>query len=162
MRRLLLGGVLFLSACGAKSPSNDANLKGNQAEPATAATASAANESEANSGEASSPPESGNALGTLPPEETALRFVGTWATSQANCALKAWRFTDDEITATDGPHCSIYKVSKVPGGYDLAAQCPSKKPVPTDLIKVRFAESARAMLVESNAISPMGLVYCGK
>jgi hypothetical protein len=34
--------------------------------------------------------------------------------------------------------------------------------VHTDLIRLRFAESAGAMLVESNAISPTGLIYCGK
>jgi hypothetical protein len=50
----------------------------------------------------------------------------------------------------------------MPGGYDLAAQCPTKKPIPTDLIKLRFAESAGAMLVESNAIAPTGLIYCEK
>ena len=64
--------------------------------------------------------------------------------------------------AKDGPQCSFYNVAKVPGGYDVAAQCPTKKPIHTDLIKLRFAESAGAMLVESNAISPTGLVYCGK
>jgi hypothetical protein len=53
-------------------------------------------------------------------------------------------------------------VTKMPGGYDLAAQCPTKKPIPTDLIKLRFAESAGAMLVESNAIAPTGLIYCKK
>jgi hypothetical protein len=47
-------------------------------------------------------------------------------------------------------------------GYDLATRCPAKKPDELDLIKLRFAESARAMLVESNAIKPTGLIYCGK
>jgi hypothetical protein len=50
----------------------------------------------------------------------------------------------------------------MPGGYDVAAECPTKQPVHTDLIKLRFAESAQAMLVESNAINPTGLIYCGK
>ena len=103
-----------------------------------------------------------NDVGALPPSDAALRFVGTWAKSRSDCTSKPWRFTADKLTAEDGPDCSIYKVSKVPGGYDLAAQCPAKKPIPTDLIKLRFAESARAMLVESNAIAPMGLIYCGK
>ena len=98
----------------------------------------------------------------LPPAGNALRFVGVWAATAANCASKPWRFTIDELSATDGPHCHIYDVSKVPGGYDLAVQCPAKKPDPTDLIKLRFAESGGAMLVESNAISPTGLIYCGQ
>ena len=103
-----------------------------------------------------------NSLGTLPPADAALRFVGLWAHDRSECASKGWRFTADALSATGGPHCSIYKVTKVEGGYDLAVKCPAKKPEPTDLIKLRFAESARAMLVESNAISPSGLIFCGK
>lgn len=103
-----------------------------------------------------------SALGALPPADAALRFVGTWAKSRSECASAGWHFTADKMVVAGGPSCSLYKVSKVPGGYDLAAQCPEKKPDPTDLIKLRFAESARAMLVESNAIAPMGLIYCGK
>jgi hypothetical protein len=109
-----------------------------------------------------SPAGTANQSGILPPANAALRFVGTWARSAANCASSPWRFTKDELSASGGPRCSFYDVKKVPGGYDVAAQCPTKEPVHTDLIKLRFAESARAMLVESNAIKPMGLVYCGK
>jgi hypothetical protein len=105
---------------------------------------------------------SANDLGTLPPSGAALRFVGRWAKDQANCASRPWTFTEDALIAKDGPHCSVYNVKAVPGGYDLAVECPAKKPDPTDLIKLRFAQSARAMLVESNAIEPMGLIYCGK
>jgi hypothetical protein len=98
----------------------------------------------------------------LPPAAAALRFVGRWAKSQAECKTKPWIFTDKELTAVGGPHCNIYNIAKAPGGYNLAATCPAKVPVHTDLISIRFAESAQAMLVESNAISPMGLVYCGR
>jgi hypothetical protein len=98
----------------------------------------------------------------LPPASSAHRFVGTWAKSQAECRSKPWIFTADSLNATDGPKCSFYKVSTAPGGYDIAATCPAKEPVHTDLFKLRFAESAGAMLVESNAISPTGLIYCGK
>ena len=98
----------------------------------------------------------------LPPAHAALRFVGSWAKSQAECTSKPWKFTADTLTATDGPKCSFYKVTKSPAGYDIAATCPAKVPVHTDLIRLQFAESAGAMLVESNAISPTGLIYCGK
>jgi hypothetical protein len=152
MRRAVLVTALLLGACGSQSASNEADQAANQ--PAPANESDSAGETQAN--------QAGNRLGSLPPADAALRFVGAWATSEANCASKPWRFTADKLDAADGPKCSIYKVSKVPGGYDLAAQCPAKKPLPTDLIKLRFAESARAMLVESNAIAPMGLIYCGK
>ena len=98
----------------------------------------------------------------LPPATSAHRFVGTWAGSKAECKSKLWTFTADTLTATGGPKCSFYKVSKGPAGYDIAATCPTKEPVHTDLVKLRFSESAGAMLVESNAIPPTGLIYCGK
>jgi hypothetical protein len=97
----------------------------------------------------------------LPPADAALRFVGTWGSSKAECTSKPWHFSADAVSGS-GPHCSFYKVSKVLGGYDIAATCPAKEPVHTDLIKLRFAESAGAMLVESNAVPPTGLIYCGK
>jgi len=99
--------------------------------------------------------------GKLPPVNAALRFVGTWAASSAECKSKPWKFTADALSGA-GPHCSFYNVAKAPGGYDIAATCPAKEPVHTDLFKLRFAESAGAMLVESNAIVPTGLIYCGK
>jgi hypothetical protein len=99
--------------------------------------------------------------GKLPPANAALRFVGAWAASPAECKSKPWKFTADALSGS-GPHCSFYNVAKAPGGYDIAATCPAKEPVHTDLFKLRFAESAGAMLVESNAIAPTGLIYCGK
>lgn len=108
------------------------------------------------------PPSTNSSAEELPVADASLQFVGTWAANKASCSAKPWRFTKDEIRAADGSHCSIYDVSKVPSGYDLAVQCPAKKPDSTDLIKLRFAQSAQAMLVESNAIEPMGLINCGK
>ena len=164
MRRLLIGTALLLAACGSKTASNETNVVDNQSTAAsetneTAAPVTASNESQETAVNAA---EAGTGLGTLPPADAALRFVGKWATSKENCASKPWTFTEKTVSAADGPNCSFYKVTKMPGGYDVAAQCPDKQPVHTDLIKLRFAESARAMLVESNAIEPKGLIYCGK
>ena len=154
-RAVALAALALLAGCGQKTqaPPNKGAPAGN-----TAVNDIGANAAETNA--ASSMP--GGAPTSLPPGDAGLRFVGRWATTKENCASKPWVFTKDELTATDGPHCSIYKVSEIAGGYDLAVQCPAKKPDPTDLIKVRFAESAQAMLLESNAIEPMGLIYCGK
>ena len=165
MRRKLPVAVIFLAACGAKTASNEATVAGNElavsgaankSGPAAAATRQEAGRAAADEADAV------DRLGTLPPADAALRFVGTWAASRSECTTRPWRFTADGLTATDGPHCTFYKVTKAPAGYDIAAQCPAKEPVHTDLLNLRFAESARAMLVESNAIKPIGLIYCGK
>jgi hypothetical protein len=159
---------MALAACGQKSAEPNENNSGNNpvvalnSANATSAVNAGANETLANSEVSANEAEAGNSLGSLPPANAELRFVGLWATDKANCASNGWRFTADALTGPDAPHCSFYKVTKMPGGYDLAARCPAKKPVELDLIKLRFAESARAMLVESNAIKPTGLIYCGK
>jgi hypothetical protein len=163
---MLIAAVL-LAGCGSNSGSNETNAAENSAESVnTASPVAPANQTVANgaaqANEAAAANETGDSLGTLPPADAALRFVGTWAASKAECESKPWRFTADSLKATGGPTCSFYKVTKAPGGYDIAAQCPAKEPVHTDLINLRFAESARAMLVESNAIKPTGLIYCGK
>lgn len=161
MRRAAIATALLLAACSQKPqpPENQetsekvtqANVTGNLAGVNVGEGEEASNEAAAGTGPTG-----------LPPATAALRFVGRWAKSQAECKTKPWVFTDKELSVVDGPHCSIYNVAKAPGGYNLAATCPAKEPVHTDLISIRFAESAQAMLVESNAISPMGLVYCGK
>ena len=169
MRRLLLACFMLVAACGQKSAvSREANSEDSQtvapiiSANEASATNAGRNETQANSEVSADEAEAGNALGSLPPANAELRFVGLWATDKANCASHGWRFTADALTGPDAPHCSFYKVTKMPGGYDLAARCPAKKPIELDLIKLRFAESARAMLVESNAIRPTGLIYCGK
>jgi len=169
MRKLVVVSVILLTACGQRSGSgsNEANSAVNQNVAAnrateTSATNTSGDAAQSHEGVYENAAESSNALGSLPPADAALRFIGLWATDKANCVAHGWRFTSDALTEPDGSHCSFYKVTKMPGGYDLAARCPAKKPDELDLIKLRFAESARAMLVESNAIKPTGLLYCGK
>jgi len=154
MRRLVLAVALLLAGCGQRSQPAQSNVVAGTPPKVAAETAGAnsgANAASANNSEA----------GVLPPANASMRYVGTWATSKANCASKPWHFTSTSLKATGGPQCSFYNVAKAPGGYDVGATCPAKVPIHTDLIKLRFAESAGAMLVESNAISPTGLVYCG-
>lgn len=155
--------ALILGGCGQHSEEPPANQP-SATEKTTVATSNAAGN--ATAAAQANPAGGANAAapkrGVLPPANAALRFVGTWATNKANCKSKPWHLTDRKLTVAGGPQCSFYNVAKVPGGYDVAAQCPTKKPIHTDLIKLRFAESAQAMLVESNAIDPTGLIYCGK
>jgi hypothetical protein len=99
--------------------------------------------------------------GALPPPG-GLRFVGPWASDVKNCSTAAWRFTDTSLRTPAGSHCTFSKVTAVPGGYDIAASCTAEAPAKADTLKIRFAESARAMLFESETIADAGLVYCGR
>ncbi len=95
-----------------------------------------------------------------PPEPIAKRFVGRWASEEQNCARRAWVFTASSLKTPAGSVCSFSKVTEVPGGYDIAASCTAEGPPTNDTLGLRFAESARALLFESDVIADAGLVRC--
>ena len=141
--------VLVLAACKAHPAANQESANAPSAE-------TNLSENAAQSSEAANP-----SPAALPPSSPS-HFVGKWASNASECGTKSWLFTARSLSVAGGPHCSFYKVSPAPGGYNIAATCPTKQPVHTDLIKLRFAGPQSGMLVESNAIPPTGLVRCGK
>jgi hypothetical protein len=88
------------------------------------------------------------------------RFIGRWAADERQCSAQAWRFTATALSTPAGSHCTFMKVKEVPGGYDIAARCTAEAPPVNDTLKLRFAESARALLFESGSIADAGLVRC--
>jgi hypothetical protein len=98
----------------------------------------------------------------LRPREVAAadyRFVGRWASEARNCG-DPWIFTASSLKTPAGAVCSFSRVREVPGGYDIAASCTAEGPVDDDTLRLRFAESARALLFESRTIADAGLVRC--
>lgn len=77
-----------------------------------------------------------------------------------NCSGNAWRFTATSLNTPAGSQCTFRKVTEVSGGYDIAARCTAEGPPAADVLKVRFAESAKALLFESKTIADAGLVRC--
>jgi hypothetical protein len=100
--------------------------------------------------------------GDLPPPGDTFRFIGKWAADQRLCQTKPWQFTASALRTPAGSSCSFDKVTQVPGGYDIQATCTAEGPPAADLLKVRFAESAKAMLFDSKTIASTGLVFCGR
>jgi hypothetical protein len=90
---------------------------------------------------------------------TAYRFTGRWASVERNCA-DPWVFTASSLRTPAGSVCSFSRVREVPGGYDIAASCTAEGPAEDDALRLRFAESARALLFESSTIADAGLVRC--
>jgi hypothetical protein len=88
------------------------------------------------------------------------RFIGRWAADVRQCSAQAWRFSATSLSTPAGSHCDFTKVTEVPGGYDIAARCTAEGPPADDTLKLRFAESAKALLFESNSIADAGLVRC--
>ena len=95
------------------------------------------------------------------PPSDGYRFVGRWATEQRNCGRLAWRFTASSLETPAGSVCRFSKVTEVPGGYDIAAHCTAEGTSRNETLRLRFAESAGALLFESELIADAGLVRCG-
>ncbi|HEU5482065.1 MAG TPA: hypothetical protein VFU80_03075 [Sphingomicrobium sp.] len=100
--------------------------------------------------------------GDLPRPNEGLRFVGNWAANHQSCESAAWQFTETTLRTPAGSACSFDRVTEVPGGYDIRATCTAEGPPTSDTLKIRFAESAKAMLFESQTIAGNGLVFCGR
>lgn len=100
--------------------------------------------------------------GELPPATAAPRFVGKWAAGEKKCESAAWQFTQTTLRTPAGSTCSFNRISEVPGGYDVQATCSAEGPPTSDTLEIRFAESAKAMLFDSNTIADTGLVFCGR
>lgn len=99
---------------------------------------------------------------TLPPSDATFRYVGRWAESAEQCRSEAWTLTRDGLTAPDDVACDFTGIEKSPGGYAIDAMCAIDGEEEDDNITLRFAESAKAMLVEGAATLPeTGLIYCG-
>jgi hypothetical protein len=100
--------------------------------------------------------------GVLPSPSEGLRFVGRWAEDQKSCTTAASTFTQTTLTLPDGASCSLNRATQMPGGYDVQATCTAKGAPTGDLLKIRFAESAKAMLLDSEILGSKGLVFCGR
>lgn len=95
-----------------------------------------------------------------PPLGGTPRFVGRWAAEEALCARAAWRFTGERLRTPAGAVCRFESVAEVPGGYSIGARCTAEGPEREDRLEIRFAESANAMLFDSQSVAAAGLVRC--
>lgn len=100
--------------------------------------------------------------GELPPADANLRFVGVWAAEKDLCGEGAWRFTERGLGTAGEVSCDFNRINPVPEGYDIAAMCRAEGDEVRNTLRLRFAESAKTMMVEADRIlQPVGLVYCG-
>jgi hypothetical protein len=88
------------------------------------------------------------------------RFVGRWAAVEGLCDNAAWTFTATELRTPAGSVCRFTGIDEVPGGYDIAARCTAEGPERDDVLELRFAESAGALLFDSESIADAGLIRC--
>lgn len=147
---ILLALPLPLAACGANPPEDSpANSVDNIAVADVPPPAPAPAENTA----AENPP---------PPSKRPYRFTGHWAVDQAACKSPPWKFTEKDLTTKGEVYCRFDRIASVPGGYDIAAACQAEGNETRETMRLRFAESAGAMLVESDqTYKAIGLIRCG-
>lgn len=99
---------------------------------------------------------------TLPaPRADALRYVGRWASSAANCASGAWVFELDGVNTAGEVSCNFNNIQITPSGYMIDASCTAEGPPTLHRIQLSFAESAQAMMVSGGPWGQeIGLVHC--
>lgn len=137
----------MLAACERNEPNNQVAKTPNAASPAANAIAPA------------EPPAPGTAL---PKPDANLRFIGKWAVDAKSCASPPWNFTERDLTTKGHVYCAFDRINPVPGGYDIAATCQSEGDETNEQMRLRFAESAKSMTVESDiTYKGIGLVWCG-
>lgn len=147
-----LAAILVLAACG-----DDRDISNESAVPP--ATESPAPDATPTPSPTPAAPKPGAAL---PPADADLRFLGRWAADAGACG-DPWIWTDRRLATPAGTVCEFTEVERAPGGYDIEARCTAEGPPADDRIELRFAESARSMLVESEkTLAPVGLIYCGE
>lgn len=95
-----------------------------------------------------------------PPSEAPPFFAGRWAANEDLCDRSAWRFAPDGLSTPGEVTCEFNDVTKTPAGYDILATCWAGGPPETERIRLSYAQSARALLVEGGPLNPVGLVAC--
>jgi hypothetical protein len=94
--------------------------------------------------------------------ERPLRFTGHWAVDQAACKSPPWKFTEKDLTTKGEVYCRFDGIQAVSGGYDIAAACQSEGNETRETMRLRFAEPAGGMTVESDeTYKGIGLIRCG-
>jgi len=93
------------------------------------------------------------------PDAPSPRFVGDWSPAEGSCE-QPWRFRADGLTTPGHVACTFSQVTPVAGGYDVAASCTAEGPPAPHAIEIRFAESARAMLVSGGPMNAAALIAC--
>jgi hypothetical protein len=89
-------------------------------------------------------------------------FVGRWAAREELCDDGAWVFTERGVSTAGEVSCTFDSAQRVPAGFEIAATCTAEGPPAPYDIRLRYAESAQALLVEGGPFADIGLIACPK
>src|SRR5690606_20968318 len=87
-------------------------------------------------------------------------FVGRWAAKEEMCGKAAWEITGSRLSTPGHTVCDFDQVRKVEGIYRIDATCTAEGPPGQYDLRVSYAQSAKALLVEGGPMEPVGLAAC--
>jgi len=87
-------------------------------------------------------------------------YVGRWAANAGLCHDGAWTVTEQEIHTAGEVSCRFDPPPQGPGPVEVDAVCHAEGPPRTYRLRLSYAESARALLIEHGPFADIGLIRC--
>jgi len=87
-------------------------------------------------------------------------FVGRWAAEESLCRNAAWEITRTSLSTPGHAVCDFEEIENSPSGYEITATCTAEGPPAAYTLKMSYAQSARALLIDGGPFQPVGLVSC--
>jgi hypothetical protein len=87
-------------------------------------------------------------------------YVGRWAADAGLCRDGAWVFTRDGLTTAGEVSCRFEQIRDTAAGVEIDAVCAAQAPPERHTIRLAYAQSARALLVEGGPFADVGLTRC--
>lgn len=87
-------------------------------------------------------------------------YVGRWAAAETACGHAAWNITQQGLETSGGVACTFERVTQTQTGVDIAARCTGEGARQVSTIRLAYAQSAQALLVEAEPFANVGLTAC--
>lgn len=88
-------------------------------------------------------------------------FAGRWAAKKALCSDAAWEITPTRLS-TPGHVVCAFRRPQPASVYRINAVCTAEGPPAPYHLRISYAQSAKALLIEGGPFRPIGLVKCGQ
>ena len=94
------------------------------------------------------------------PKTQAPFFVGRWAARPELCADGAWVITERGIDTAGEVSCRFDPPPAGSGPVEVDAVCTAEGPPKPWRLRLAYAQSARALLIENGPFADIGLIRC--
>ena len=87
-------------------------------------------------------------------------YVGRWAARPELCAEGAWVITERGIDTAGEVSCRFEPPPPGPGPVEVNAICTAEGPPKPWRLRLAYAQSAQALLIENGPFADIGLIRC--